>query len=143
MRRYFLALVILLGIACKSQGVPSDTGGTSPVAGGATSSGGTNSAGGGIAGEGATGGGVGSGGSLPDPVPKLYPVPGFESCIHAEVTADCADGWCRLPPSCFVMGSSESEWMRGLDTENQVAVMLTHPIEFQQKELTRSQWKTI
>jgi len=33
--------------------------------------------------------------------------------------------------------------MRGLDTENQTAVTLTHWIEIQQKEFTRSQWEDL
>src|SRR5690606_16180325 len=116
------------GAAANSGGAPAGTGGSFE---------------GGTAGDDATGGVAGSGGTLSDPVPRLYPVPGFESCIHAEVTADCADGWCKLPPSCFVMGSPEGEWHRGRDSENQTAVTLTHAIEVQQKELTRAQWKEI
>jgi len=83
----------------------------------------------------------GSGGvALTEPKPRYHPPPGFESCVHAEVTADCADGWCKLPPSCFVMGSPESEWRRGRDTEAQVAVTLTHWVEIQQQELSRAEW---
>src|SRR5690606_30899220 len=91
-----------------------------------------------------SGGGLptgGGGGVLPEPFPKVYPVPGFESCTHASVEVDCKSGWCKLPPSCFVMGSPENEWMRGRDDEVQTAVTLTHWIEVQQKELTRAQWK--
>ena len=87
---------------------------------------------------------AGSGGTaVPEPVPKYYPVPGFESCAHAVVKVDCTGGWCKLPSSCFVMGSPEGEWHRGRDSENQTAVTLTHSIEVQQKELTRAQWKEL
>lgn len=92
-------------------------------------------------------GGSGSGGSggdsLAPPTPRYHPPPGFESCIHAEVKADCSNGWCKLPPSCFVMGSSEDEWRRGRDTEEQVAVTLTHAVQIQQEELSRAEWTTI
>jgi formylglycine-generating enzyme len=86
---------------------------------------------------------AGAGGGTSTPVPRLHPPPGFESCVHAKVNEDCADGWCRLPPSCFVMGSPEGEWHRGRDSENQTAVTLTHGIEVQQKELTRAEWEAI
>ncbi len=91
-------------------------------------------------------GGASDGGrsaSEPPPTPKYYPVPGFDDCVHAEVEEDCQGGWCRLPSSCFVMGSPEDEWERGLNTEDQIAVTLTHAIEAQQVELTRAEWKTI
>lgn len=84
-----------------------------------------------------------SGGELSKPEAQYHPPPGFEDCKHAEVKVDCEEGWCKLPPSCFVMGSSEDEWRRGRNTENQVAVTLTHRIEIQQKELTRAEWDSI
>jgi len=118
--------------------MPSEaSGGAASTAGGGGSSGGDEATGGTQT--------AGNGGELsqPRPTPKYYPVPGFESCVHAEVKADCADGWCKLPPSCFVMGSPEDEWHRGLETENQVSVTLTHLIEVQQMELTRAEWKAI
>jgi len=86
---------------------------------------------------------AGAGGMLPKPAPKYHPPAGFESCKHAEVKADCQDGWCRLPPSCFVMGSPEDDWKRGRDDETQTAVTLTHNVEIQQKELTRAEWEAI
>src|SRR5690606_15496825 len=131
---------------CKSPPPATDSdgsGGSAPSSGGALSGAGGLDIEGGTAGGGATGGVVGSGGALPDPVPKLYPVPAFEACIHAAVAADCSDGWCKLPPSCFVMGSPEGEWHRGRDSENQTAVTLSHWIEVQQKELTRAEWAQI
>jgi len=117
--------------------------------GGAVSSGGVASVGGltagGVDGGGgnANAGAPGTGGALPTPVPKYHPPAGFESCVHAEVKVDCEDGWCNLPPSCFVMGSPEGEWHRGRDSENQTAVTLTHWIEVQREELTRSEWTEI
>jgi formylglycine-generating enzyme required for sulfatase activity len=41
------------------------------------------------------------------------------------------------------MGSPEDEWYRGKNTENQTAVTLSHWIEIQQKELSRSEWTAI
>jgi formylglycine-generating enzyme required for sulfatase activity len=41
------------------------------------------------------------------------------------------------------MGSPEGEWHRGLYTEDQIAVTLTHAIEVQQKELSRAEWTRI
>jgi sulfatase modifying factor 1 len=72
------------------------------------------------------------------PIP--HPPPGFEDCVHAEVKEDCQSGWCRLPSSCFVMGSPIDEWHRGRNNENQTAVTLTHAVEVQQFEFTRVEW---
>ena len=123
----------------KEREIPSTSSGGAPATSGGAGSGGGE--------DGASGGNhtAGNGGepSNHQPTPKYYPVPGFEDCVHAEVKADCEDGWCRLPPSCFVMGSPEDEWHRGLETENQVAVTLTHSIEVQQMELTRAEWTAI
>ena len=75
--------------------------------------------------------------------PLHHPPPGFAECKHAEVKEDCKDGWCTLPPSCFVMGAPEDEWTRGRYTGTQVAATLTHPIEVQQMEMSRAEWKKI
>src|SRR5690242_13971993 len=110
-RRFHEGLVLatcLVGISSscsKDHEMPSEaSGGAASTAGGGGSSGGDEATGGTQT--------AGNGGELsqPRPTPKYYPVPGFESCVHAEVKADCADGWCKLPPSCFVMGSPEDEW---------------------------------
>jgi len=132
-----IAVLVIASGACKSSPPASDSAGSGGTAVGGASGG----AGGSVAGSGAGGVVTAAGGSLPDPVPKVYPVPGFESCVHAPVTADCTDGWCKVPPSCFVMGSPETEWHRGRDSENQTAVTLTHWIEIQQKEFTRGAWE--
>ena len=140
-------MAVVASASCKSTPpIGTDVAGGGNVAvgsGGAAASGGSSGVGGTIAGGGAASGSTAAGGGLPDPVPKLYPVPSFESCVHAPVAEDCAEGWCTLPPSCFVMGSPESEWHRGRDSENQTAVTLTHSIEVQQKELTRAEWTQI
>jgi formylglycine-generating enzyme len=128
-----------LSFACSRTGDSphSSTGGAT-----ATSTGGDSNGGGGAHTGGEQSGNGGSPAEM-EPTPKYYPVPGFEDCMHVEVSEDCEGGWCKLPPSCFVMGSPEDEWERGLNTENQVAVTLTHRIEVQQMELTRAEWTTI
>jgi sulfatase modifying factor 1 len=130
------AFVLLTALACRPSEPSTNTGGSGgevEVAGGSsTTSGGADS-----------GGTAAIGGSLPEPIPKYHPPPGFEDCKHAEVRADCQDGWCKLPPSCFVMGSPEDEWHRGRDSETQTAVNLTHSIEIQQMEFTRAEWESI
>lgn len=131
-----LLLFLLLDSACtRSPAEPS--GDTNGHSGGGNPSGATG-------GSASTSSG-GSGGSnfLAEPTPRYHPPPGFESCIHAEVKADCTDGWCKLPPSCFVMGSPADEWHRGLNDEELVAVTLTHAVEIQQQELSRAEWETI
>jgi len=142
MRHYFFLALVIFGSACKSQGISSETGGAGTIAGGTTSNGGAPSASGGAGGA-VSGAADGGQGNLPEATPRYHPPPGFESCIHAEVTPDCSDAWCTLPPSCFVMGAPEGEWYRGQDSQEQKAVILTHPIEVQRKELTRAQWKDI
>lgn len=98
---------------------------------------------GGTSASGSGSGGTASGGSLEEPIPRYHPPPGFGDCTHAEVKANCTDGWCKLPPSCFVMGSPEDEWHRGLNDEVQVAVTLTSATELQQEELSRTEWEAI
>lgn len=64
-------------------------------------------------------------------------------CAHPAVVADCADGWCKIPAGCFIMGSPESELWRGENTEVETAVTLTHPFELAQHELTWQAWAEV
>ncbi len=115
-----------------SGGAPARTGGNG---GTSTSSGGE-----------ANGGQVGAGGRQPlnNPSgPRYHPPEGFEDCVHAPVEEKCVDGWCTLPPSCFVMGSPEDEWSRGARSEDLTAVTFTNAIEMQQYEMTRAEWLNI
>lgn len=89
------------------------------------------------------GGDGGDRGAVEMPTPRYYPVEGFEDCIHAEVKANCKDGWCKLPASCFVMGAPEDEWHFADGFENQAAVKLTNSIEVQRVELMRAEWMEI
>lgn len=56
------------------------------------------------------------------------------------IVADCAAGWCRIPPGTFIMGSPEGEWGRGLRSEDQVQVTFTHGFLIGQHEVTQAQW---
>ncbi|WP_437645351.1 formylglycine-generating enzyme family protein [Sorangium sp. So ce362] len=64
-------------------------------------------------------------------------------CRHPAVVAECANGWCRIPPGCFIMGSPESELWRGEHTEIPRAVTLERGFEIGQFELTRKQWSAL
>ncbi len=66
----------------------------------------------------------------------------FDDCIHPIVKKECEDGWCEIPPGCFVYGSpeSETEW-RAKYSEKQVAVTLTNGFVVASTEVTQSQWK--
>jgi formylglycine-generating enzyme len=65
------------------------------------------------------------------------------ACVHAPVRADCRDGWCRIPAGCFIMGSPETEWGRGLANEELVAVTLTHSFLIGEHEVTQAQWTAL
>lgn len=62
-------------------------------------------------------------------------------CVHPNVIADCDGGWCRVPHGCFIMGSPSCEFGRGLYSEDQVQVTLTHDFEIQQTEMTQAHWE--
>jgi formylglycine-generating enzyme required for sulfatase activity len=64
-------------------------------------------------------------------------------CTHAAVVADCNNGWCQVPAGCFVMGSPETEWSRGLDTEQTLKVTFTRSFEIAQYETTQAQWEAM
>lgn len=64
-------------------------------------------------------------------------------CDHVKVEESCADGWCRIPAGCFIMGSPKDEWGRGAYTEDQAKVTLTRSFEIQQHEVTQAQWEAL
>ena len=64
-------------------------------------------------------------------------------CRAPAPNADCADGWCKIPAGCFVMGSPEDEWGHPAVQEDQVAVTLTRSFEIQETEVTREQWSSL
>jgi sulfatase modifying factor 1 len=67
----------------------------------------------------------------------------FESgaeCSHPAVAPECADGWCRIPAGCFLMGSARSEPVHGAYSETQTQVTLTHIFEVMDHEVTQGEW---
>jgi len=138
-----VALVVLDGCSRKElpvTDVSPGSGGRFPAEGGAGAAQGT----GGVA---VVGGSSAAGGGatvLVQPTgPLLHPPPGFEDCVHAEVKEDCENGWCKLPPSCVVIGSPIDAWHHGRLTEIQTEVTLTHMIEVQQKEFSIAEWESL
>lgn len=65
------------------------------------------------------------------------------ACVPTTPQKDCHDGWCRVLPGCFQMGSPSSEWGRGANTEDAIDVVLTRPFLIQQYELTQAQWVSL
>jgi formylglycine-generating enzyme required for sulfatase activity len=125
----FAALLIL---SCsKSPLTPSPLtmagGGMMHVAGAATGGAG------GAAAEGSNGGASSSGSAG---VPDDYDDSG---CEHPAVAADCSDGWCKVPPGCFIMGSPEHEWGHP-PQEKRVKVTLTRGFVIGQHEVTNQEW---
>jgi len=62
------------------------------------------------------------------------------NCTQPAHKPDCANGWCRVPAGCFVMGSPENEWGHAPVEEARVAVTLTRPFEIMQHEVTQREW---
>jgi len=62
------------------------------------------------------------------------------SCSLPAIKMDCSAGWCRVPAGCFVIGSPEDEWGRGLVNEQQARVTLTHAFSISQTEVTQAAW---
>jgi formylglycine-generating enzyme required for sulfatase activity len=63
-------------------------------------------------------------------------------CTHDAVSADCNDGWCKIPAGCFIMGSPESEWGH-TDYETQRMVTLTHSFVIGEHEVSNAEWKSL
>lgn len=82
-------------------------------------------------------------------LPLPGPLPGWEQtfdgiqCEHPPVQADCVNGWCRIPPGCFIKGSPLDEVGHPAKKEDQRAVTLTHGFWIQQYEMTQAQWATL
>ena len=62
-------------------------------------------------------------------------------CVHPRITEKCSDGWCEIPPGCYIYGSPEDQPCRGALTETQVQVTLTRGFMMQQTEVTQAQWE--
>ena len=61
-------------------------------------------------------------------------------CKHPAVEAKCRDGFCAIPPGCFVAGSPECQGRRGATSEPEVQMTLTHAFEIGQHEVTQEEW---
>lgn len=66
-----------------------------------------------------------------------------DECAHPSVQADCANGWCRIPHGCFVMGSPPCQPGRGAYNEDENEVRLTHDFEIQQFEVSQTEWVSL
>ena len=77
---------------------------------------------------------------IPFEHPPWQPFEDMPDCMHVEVIEDCAEGWCRIPRGCFVMGSPFDQWERSPNIEDPLTVILDQDFEIMQFELTRSQW---
>ncbi len=67
----------------------------------------------------------------------------FPDCVHPGVQATCEDGWCRVPPGCFIWGSPEWEPDRGANVEHQGPVTITRAFEIMQHEVTVAEWEEL
>lgn len=62
------------------------------------------------------------------------------SCTAPPATAQCADGWCRVEPGCFVIGAPRGEFGAAAYSDVQAQVTITRPYLIQQTELTQQAW---
>jgi len=74
-----------------------------------------------------------------DPTEPLQPTP---DCKVPPVTANCTNGWCKIPAGCFIMGTPPGEIKNDRISERQVQVTLTHDFEVQQFEMTEAEWSS-
>ena len=141
-----LSALVLCSCTERNAGAGQGTGASGLSDGGDSSGGlaatGARASGGTLFEGGSADGSSGGGGAPTSPQPTYHPPAGFEDCKHAPVEEHCENGWCTLPPSCFVMGPTEDEWHKGRG-HVQVAVTLTHPIQIQQTEMTRQLWEEV
>lgn len=61
-------------------------------------------------------------------------------CVHPPVSQSCADGWCKIPRGCFVMGSPQCEWGHAPLAEIESRTTLTHDFLIKQTEVTQDDW---
>ncbi len=62
-------------------------------------------------------------------------------CKHPQVAANCAGGFCRIEPGCFIIGAPRDEWGSAARSTPQTQVTLTHAFELGQTEVTRAAWQ--
>lgn len=63
-----------------------------------------------------------------------------QDCVHPEVSENCVDDFCVIPPGCFIMGAPRDEFDAGRDSNVQVQVSLTRAFELGRYEVTTRQW---
>jgi formylglycine-generating enzyme required for sulfatase activity len=78
-------------------------------------------------------------------VPKqaFVPNPQYPECKHPGVVSRCRDGWCLIPPGCFIYGSEEGTPERGAVTEEQGPVTLSRAFLIGQFETTIGEWESL
>lgn len=69
---------------------------------------------------------------------NLAPTP---DCIHPEVKADCADGFCTISPGCFIMGAPRDRPNAGRYADVQAQITLTHAFAMGKAEVNNAQWR--
>jgi hypothetical protein len=67
----------------------------------------------------------------------------WPDCVHAGVTEQCQDGWCRIPAGCFIFGSPEDTPFRSAVGEEQGPVTLTYEMEVMQYEATWARYDQV
>jgi formylglycine-generating enzyme len=65
---------------------------------------------------------------------------GDPNCPHPPVQARCEEGFCRIEPGCFIMGSPRNEVGAAAHSDIQVQVTLTRPFLLGQTVVTRKDW---
>jgi formylglycine-generating enzyme len=81
------------------------------------------------------------------PTPSEFVQPGTPvnlapsaDCAHPTVHSDCSNGFCRIPPGCFVMGAARDRPEAAMYADVQVQVSLTHAFEIGETEVTNAEW---
>ena len=80
-------------------------------------------------------------GYVPDDDPSILWREG--DCVHPIVEKSCKHGWCAIPAGCFIIGSPEGEFSRGLYDEELTPVTLSRPFFMQQFGFTCGEWKAL
>lgn len=137
-----LLLAWTLALGCSTDTLPQKTSASPTSGGSAGASGSANSSRGGESPNAGHGGASGGGGAAGDPVPPPPDNYDDSGCEHPKVEADCTDGWCKIPPGCFIMGSPDNEWSHS-PQERRVKVTLTRAFEIGEHEVTQAEWTAL
>jgi formylglycine-generating enzyme required for sulfatase activity len=74
--------------------------------------------------------------------PDVTPPPRPDGCAEPPVATDCADGFCRVPAGCYLMGSPPDEECRDAD-EAWHWTALTHPFDLGRTEVTQGDFAAL